>query len=114
MKLSREIELIGKGLAYENVTKAKTQSAGRELLRLVASIEMLENKLQCWADAHNELAGEAEARALLAECVPHVMASHGAEHMLDGFRPQRRPIDDLVERLDVFMRPNAGGKGPAD
>lgn len=40
---------------------------------------------------------------LLIEAMPHVMASHGAEHMLDGFRPQRRPIDGLVERLREVM-----------
>jgi len=50
-------------------------------------------------------------RGLLAECVPHVMASHGAEHLLDGFRPRARPIDKLVERLEVFMRANVRIEG---
>ena len=32
------LELMGKGLAYENVTKAKTQSAGHELMRIARSL----------------------------------------------------------------------------
>lgn len=40
---------------------------------------------------------------LLIESALHVMASHGAEHMLDGFRPQRRPIDDLVDKIKEVL-----------
>lgn len=40
---------------------------------------------------------------LLIEAMPHVMGSHGADHLLDGFRPRRRPIDDLVERLQEVI-----------
>jgi len=36
---------------------------------------------------------------LLEMAAPHVFASAGAHHMLDGFRPQRKPIDELVERI---------------
>lgn len=42
-----------------------------------------------------------EMHALLARCKPHVMASHGAEHMMDGFRPRAKPIDSLVSALLV-------------
>lgn len=41
---------------------------------------------------------------LLAESATHVFASHGAEHMLDGFRPQRRQIDDLVDRIKSVIQ----------
>jgi hypothetical protein len=33
---------------------------------------------------------------LLQQAAPHVYASHNAEHMLDGFKPQPRKIDSLV------------------
>ena len=36
---------------------------------------------------------------LLQQAATHVIASHGAEHMMDGFRPQKRPIDGLVEQI---------------
>lgn len=29
-----------------------------------------------------------------------VRAQHGAEHMLDGFKPKPRPIDDLLAQFD--------------
>ena len=32
------LELMGKGLAYENVTKAKTQSAGRALMEIARKL----------------------------------------------------------------------------
>lgn len=38
-------------------------------------------------------------RQLLAECSQYVISAAGAEHMLDGFRWRRQPIDDLVDRL---------------
>lgn len=36
---------------------------------------------------------------LLEMAAPHVYASAGAAHMLDGFRPKRIPIDELVDRI---------------
>jgi hypothetical protein len=41
--------------------------------------------------------------ALLSECAIHVVASNGAEHMLDGFKPQKRPTDSLVKRLKTVL-----------
>ena len=41
-----------------------------------------------------------ELQNLLRECLPHIQSQHGAEHMLDGFRPQPRPaIDHLLARV---------------
>lgn len=37
--LIKTLDLIGKGLAYENVTKAKTQSAGHELMRIARTLK---------------------------------------------------------------------------
>ena len=34
----KTLELIGKGLAYENVTKAKTQSAGNALMEIARKL----------------------------------------------------------------------------
>jgi hypothetical protein len=36
------LELMGKGLAYENVTKAKTQSAGRALMEIARKLRGVE------------------------------------------------------------------------
>jgi hypothetical protein len=40
---------------------------------------------------------------LLRQCHPHVYGSHGAEHMLDGFKPQPRPIDALLRELEEVL-----------
>ena len=40
---------------------------------------------------------------LLAEASIHVYSSADAEHMLDGFKPQKRPIDDLVGRIKTIL-----------
>ena len=42
-------------------------------------------------------------RGLLKEASIHVYASASAEHMLDGFTPKPRPIDDLVGRIKSVL-----------
>ena len=49
----------------------------------------------------------AKARNLIGIALPHVQASAGAEHMLDGFRPRRRPIDDDVDAIRAALANNA-------
>ena len=44
-----------------------------------------------------------ELQALVEMSSAHVFSSAGAEHMLDGFKPKRRPIDELVERIKAVM-----------
>lgn len=44
---------------------------------------------------------------LLKQCHPHVYGSHGAEHMLDGFNPQPRPIDGLLRELAGVLNGHA-------
>lgn len=44
-----------------------------------------------------------ELQALVEMSSAHVFASAGAEHMLDGFKPKRLPIDELVERIKAVM-----------
>ena len=46
-------------------------------------------------------------RSLLAECIPHVIASSGAEHTLDGLSPKLRPVDDLVDRINTVLKPGS-------
>lgn len=41
---------------------------------------------------------------LIIEAYPHVLGNQGAAHMLDGLRErQRKPIDDLVERIEAVL-----------
>ncbi len=47
-----------------------------------------------------------ELQALLEMSAPHVFASAGAAHMMDGFKPKRLPIDELVDRIKAVL-PNA-------
>lgn len=50
---------------------------------------------------------------LLQMAAPHVYASAGAEHMLDGFKPKKLPIDELVNRIrDVVPNGPATKKVP--
>ena len=42
-------------------------------------------------------------RRLLTIALPHVEASAGAEHLFDGFRPQRRPLDGVVEEIRAAL-----------
>jgi hypothetical protein len=42
-----------------------------------------------------------EQQDLLRQCQPYISAQHGAEHMLDGFKPKPRPdIDQLLRRVN--------------
>ncbi len=45
-----------------------------------------------------------ELRGLLIECAPHVEATVGAEHMLDGFGGRKEcPSDDLAGRVKAMI-----------
>jgi len=55
---------------------------------------LIDDEVIIWSDNRmNEL------QALLEMSAPHVFASAGAEHMLQGFYPKRLKIDDLVDRI---------------
>ena len=61
-----------------------------------------------YGDVLNTMATEIARRhdtlhALLKECAPHVFSAAEAEHLLDGFRPQRRPLDDLADRVRAAL-----------
>lgn len=40
---------------------------------------------------------------LLKQSYPHVYCSAGAEHMLQGFRPSRLPIDTIVDAINEVI-----------
>ena len=52
-------------------------------------------------------------RELMEECAPHVFSAAEAAHLLDGFRPQRRPLDDLADRVRAALGSNVKLTGAA-
>jgi hypothetical protein len=46
----------------------------------------------------------ANMRYLLDQCLPHIESQAGAEKMLDGFKPKKRPIDALVEEVKKAIK----------
>ena len=45
-----------------------------------------------------------EMQLLLIEMLPLVTAQHGAEHMLDGFKPKKRAIDSLLADIKKALK----------
>jgi len=74
---------------------------------LIEAMHILARDIDSPDGVANETIREAGQRLallqnLLRECRPHIQSQHGAEHMLDGFRPGPRPaIDSLLERVTV-------------
>lgn len=72
---------------------------------LIGVMRMLARDIESPDGIANEAIREAAERLallqnLLRECLPHIQASHGAEHMLDGFNVRPIPaIDSLLERV---------------
>lgn len=72
---------------------------------LISAMSILSREIQSDDGVANAVIAEAAERLgelwlLVSQCWPLVQAQHGAEHMLDGFRPRARPeIDALLERL---------------
>lgn len=68
------------------------------------------NILVLLADRDRLAAELANMKRLLAVALPHVEASAGAEHLFDGFRPQRRPLDGVVEEIrSAVAKPDERG-----
>lgn len=61
-----------------------------EILRLRAELERTKGELE-------------RVRGLLMVALPHVEASAGAQHLMDGFRPRKRPLDDAVEEIRAAL-----------
>ena len=40
---------------------------------------------------------------LLDKALPHVKSSAQAEHLVDGFRPRHRPLDDMVKAIEEVL-----------
>jgi hypothetical protein len=67
-------------------------SEGHDCLDDVPADELLELTKEIRDERDN-------LRRLLRLAAPHVEASAGASHMLDGFRRKVRPLDKLVEEI---------------
>ena len=76
--------------------------------------KMIDAMTDCWKNLHksdNATQGFIEGfeachdllMPLLEMSAPHVFASAVSEHLTDGFRPRRHPIDELVERIKAVI-----------
>lgn len=74
---------------------------------LAAAMAVLSEQIESGDGVANAAIAEAgqrllELRRLIHKAEPIISAQHGAEHMLDGFKPKPRPeIDGL---LDAFKK----------
>ena len=74
----------------------------RAFLALLADRDALRAELE-------RTKGELErVRGLLMVALPHVEASAGAQHLMDGFRPRKRPLDDAVEEIRAALERKDG------
>ena len=91
IKISESLSLMGKGLAYENVTKAKTNSAGRNLLRLQKHQGRLENNVLLAADE-------------LDKCADELLRSHTVGGEWDGTEPEAEAEHERLSSLAADLR----------
>lgn len=85
MKDSEKLNLIGKSLAYENTTKAKTNSAGHALLEIAPRVEELENRMAALREMweRNSLGAWADDTQVLAQ----IMTPNAGIHRAAEGRP---------------------------
>lgn len=75
-----------------------------EIDPMAGDCTLIDDEVLLWAENRiNEL------QALLEMAAPHVFASAGAAHMMDGFKPKRLPIDEFVERIKVVLPSSGSG-----
>lgn len=66
----------------------------------IAEVKRLRSLLSGEDDISQSLIDENERlRELIRECDPIIAAAACAEHILDGFKPKRRPLDRLADRV---------------
>ena len=110
-KLQAELDDYHKLTAETNAVRFREQAEWRRIQAELVSYKASE---QAWKRRHDgrceQLAKfeaerdqarerEAELRRLLEISFPYVESHAIAEHMLDGFRPQIRPLDKVVEEI---------------
>lgn len=101
-RLQAERDALAKDLEETKYDLAKFQRSERAVFGVLAETTL---KLEA---TQKELE---RVKRLLAISLPHVEASAGAEHLFDGFRPQRRPTDAVVEEIRAALAQHEhGGK----
>lgn len=73
-------------------------------MSLIIAMHVLSNEIQSdgVANAAIREAGDrlAKLHRMINHAYPIIKAQHGAEHMLDGFRPKKRAIDALLAEFE--------------
>ncbi len=72
---------------------------------LIVSMHVLARDIESGDGVANAAIAEAGRRLaklhlMVNHAYPIIKAQHGAEHMLDGFRPKKRDIDDLLAEFE--------------
>ena len=102
MQDSKRLELMGKGLAWENVTKAKTNSAGHALLEIAPRVSVMEDEIERLRAGHDRYE---TARRMN----PQQWADAWKLNLSTG-----KPFDEIIDNLRPFMMgPNAEITGRA-
>ena len=76
---------------------------------LIVAMHVLARDIQSGDGMANAAIKEAgdrlgELQLLLAHVLPLVQAQHGAEHLLDGFKPKKRAIDGLLADIKKALQ----------
>ena len=102
MQDSKRLELMGKGLAWENVTKAKTNSAGHALLEIAPRVSVMEDEIERLRAGHDRYE---TARRMN----PQQWADAWKLNLSTG-----KPFDEIIDNLRPFMMgPNVEFSGGA-
>ena len=102
MQDSKRLELMGKGLAWENVTKAKTNSAGHALLEIAPRVSVMEDEIERLRAGHDRYE---TARRMN----PQQWADAWKLNLSTG-----KPFDEIIDNLRPFMMgPNVQAEGAA-
>lgn len=88
-------------------------------MSLIIAMHVLSNEIQSddgVANAAIREAGDrlAKLHRMVNHAYPIIKAQHGAEHMLDGFRPKKRAIDALLADFESELLDAAAQTKGAD
>ena len=75
MQDSKRLELMGKGLAWENVTKAKTNSAGHALLEIAPRVAAMEIEVDRLRILLSDIYTVVARYAVVPDCDYHVVTA---------------------------------------
>ena len=82
------------------MSRSEPKSSTTDLIIAMSALS-----LEIQSGASNAVIAEAGHRLaklhlMVNRAYPIIKAQHGAEHMLDGFRPKKRDIDDLLAEFE--------------